>query len=352
MAPIMQAPLQGSAAQNIKLEGAGYRLPVVAQRTALERARDTVSPKSRQKSRAMRQQMSQTTFPIATYEIAGFQFKVKHNPWAAHVGNVFVCGVGAYKESESNSIDVLNIINKVTKKAAANEKMFAQVMLNNIVARTAISSEQLEEAGLGQADEKLLKQINRLILLISLFEITRRGFSECTIKNAAGKENVIPARPFAICFVKSLMLLINGHVRMEQVFGEDAQYGVSTTRKLNTLEGIAASFEKFDNLNALYVEKIYLPTLNAREAIHYAALKQRFPAGQMVARSEVLHQELGEIYGRVGSPGARYETPATKRTLTMLRDSERDTLNDFSLGMDPLEDSDSLDSAPKKPRGS
>jgi hypothetical protein len=316
------------------IEGASTRVFIAALTAVLNQTENALSPETKQLFHPLRDNIAwkknaKHKFLSNYYSFGGVEFSVTPNPAPGHLGNVFLHGIGAYDKEKPDSNSILSILASLTDGNPEKEREVAQMLKDHLRDGTPFEASLFEKKGAAQ--DRWYKRMNGLLLLIGVFEITRRGFTEHLIINSKSpEERHIPFRPFAIGLSKALDLVADGHLRMKDVFGFDAPYGMSTTRGLNSPTGIEKSFQKLEEIHRLYAEKYYPAQLDENALERYKILTSRFTQGGIVPRSEVLHQELRMNFGGKGSPNRPYQSrnPTPNCSPTTIKRS-REVLGDI-----------------------
>ncbi|HVT62836.1 MAG TPA: hypothetical protein VHD33_05035, partial [Legionellaceae bacterium] len=90
----------------------------------------------------------------------------------------------------------------------------------------------------------------KICYLTSVKEITRRMY---TGLRSNGSE--VQKLPFATIHAKALILIRDGHLRMIQVFSQDADYGIASGDNI-TSSNLGRTIQKAHNIDKLYNDKV------------------------------------------------------------------------------------------------
>ena len=96
-------------------------------------------------------------------------------------------------------------------------------------------------------------------------EISRRMASENYFKQIPGQHGHYGKNlPFGMALFRSLRLIEEGHIRLGDVFSENAPFGISTgiSITLPTVNGLKATKDKLNELNKHFIEYFYEPAIS------------------------------------------------------------------------------------------
>lgn len=174
------------------------------------------------------------------------QFK----PFIGHTGNHHIKGANAYGKRKNN--DILATINWFTGADPEKEKKLARLFLKYKGGdANAFSYETMQEAGITfkktKANMLLVERLYKVAYLICFMEVIRR--------ENPGKKNGkrVEEFPFNTAICCALSLIYYGYLSMEDVFNDDALFGVFTGAEI-TSKNLERTRMKFNQLFVLYLE--------------------------------------------------------------------------------------------------
>lgn len=239
----------------------------------------------------------------------------QNKPSDNNLGNLFVMGVGRYGEYDSKAI--LSLLTKTlddmeeraVKRSIdklSKDKEFTIFYLNFLRKKLRCECEKklvklmIEFSRDGKAidvtdfdlkdtkkNKGFVDRLNRLIFLTSFAEIWRYMY---TTKSMVDKKNVEKIA-FANAHARVLQLIQDGELSMQDVFDEDADFGLPTGKQIT--KNTPKVIEKFIQVNELY---------NKKELIDYdeSALEflKRFPEGGIASFRKTHVTELKEVFDK------------------------------------------------------
>ncbi len=191
-----------------------------------------------------------------------------------HLGDYYLDMGGG----SANYDKIIQIINNITQKIKTVEVDVARFMLEFVHNGTPVTL-----ASLQTIKQKATQQdVNNLNTI----------FYHCFIKEVA--RWMIPMEkshnlPLATAQARALQLIINGKLRMEDVFAKNARYGVYTGENIGA--DLLALTQKIKDINDKYENDILsqLPL--------YQSFKQQNPKGAVVSSRKALRAELQKTFG-------------------------------------------------------
>lgn len=170
--------------------------------------------------------------------------KYQEKPAINNLSNFFLSGVGTYHE------DILPFINKLTGKDPESEMVLAKMLLKysatkQVPAEKMFVKYQLELSKSVPAKRNEVIKFNKVAFLVVVKEVSRRIHH--------GPD--IPQYPFGVAIAKTLILLSDGHLKMADVFGANAKYGVFTGSNIMDSGNLKATKAIFNRVFDLYDEK-------------------------------------------------------------------------------------------------
>ncbi len=217
--------------------------------------------------------------------------KYQEKPSLNNVSNFILKGIGSYGK------DILPFINTLTAKDPEYEMVLAKLLLKfsatkKVPTFAMLEKYDLELPGSMTAKRNSIIKFNKMALLIVVKEVSRRRHH--------GPD--IPDYPFGIAIAKALLLLSDGHLRMEQVFDADAKYGVFTGTKIMDTNNLRALKGKFNRVFDLYDRKYSTITCNKE-------FLGAHPGAKIISTREVNHQISLAVYGGLSdSDNETYES--------------------------------------------
>lgn len=175
--------------------------------------------------------------------------KYIHKPVPGHLGGFFM----PIKPNENDYAAIMQIISSLTNDNPIIEHLLARCMIIYSNTGRPMPRSALHRLGLN-LDDAHYELLLKVCYLTSVKEITRRMY---TGLRSNGSE--VPKLPFAIIHARALILIKEGHLRMSQVFSQDADYGIASGYEITSVN-IQRTLLKAHNINKLYnekVEKIY-----------------------------------------------------------------------------------------------
>ena len=122
-------------------------------------------------------------------------------------------------------------------------------------------------------DEAFRAKIDAFLLHTAYLEVTRRHGP------SADKGHKTRTLPIALALFLSLELVEAGKIRMSEIFGKNAKYGLPTGIEINSKSGFKDAEKKWDNLIRLYAQ-------------HFGKFN-----GENISAVEELHQKFRERGG-------------------------------------------------------
>lgn len=221
-----------------------------------------------------------------------FTYRQRNNPHYNHPGDYYMSDLGKYSE-------MVEFINKITgsnsdKINILNEKKLAGYMLRYSQSGNSMTLDELKHLYTNATEDDLL--------------MIHRIFYHCFVKEPSrfflAKENNHQL-PLVSANARALQLLVRGHLKMCDVFSQDAPYGVFTAKEIGS--NIDALKTKIDIINKKY-EKQLLNTYSAH-ADNYFTFMHHHPQSKVIPTRQQFRKELQEVYGgESDSDGEGYDT--------------------------------------------
>ena len=238
-----------------------------------------------------------------------FKINYQFQPVPGQLGNIYVRGVGRYSDEEAKStLNILTIFNRLTEEDPDKEKLLASVLLRYKRGDgSALNESNLRELGLilpatSAKRKTLLQQFNRAAFLICFQEVSRRKHQGYRVVKK-DRLQMVPELPFGIAVACLLKLLSDGHLRMADVFNEDALYGVFTGTGVMS-DNLLKTIQKFNDLFVFFVDK-YAPQLY--ELFEYGEAAEEL---NVVFTPEYFHKILrASDAGEEDSDNEEYDLP-------------------------------------------
>lgn len=211
----------------------------------------------------------------------------KHAPVPGHLGGFFMI----ISKEGHKYINIMSIIDGITGGNPLVERFLARSMIIFNQTGYPMPRTALRRMGVN-LNEQQYEVLIRICFLTSYKEITRRMFTGKRSNGAA-----VPELPFATAHARALRLIREGHLRMSQVFSQDADFGIAAGEKI-TGENLERTLEKLAKINKLYNEKILL---NKRPS--FLCLKNP----NEIASVKEIREELSDYGGDYDSDGEGYD---------------------------------------------
>lgn len=220
-----------------------------------------------------------------------FSYRQDNNPNLDHPGNYYMYGLGEYSA-------IMDFINKITDSGneinIVKEKKLANYMLRYSQSGTPMTLDELKKLYMEATDNDLLK-IHRIFYHCFVKEPSRFFLAKQTDHQL----------PLASANARALQLLVRGHLTMEDVFSQDAPYGVFTAEGVK--DDISALKIKIDRINEKYEQQIL--NINSAHADNYYAFMHHHPQAKVIPTRQQFRKELQEVYGgESDSNGEGYST--------------------------------------------
>jgi ankyrin repeat protein len=189
----------------------------------------------------------------------------QYKPERGHLGNIYVSGIGLYGIGGKDRI--LHVINQTTDEKPANEKKMARLLLDYArsgqpITTTAIKARGLRCFALKKDRVQQLGYLNRICYLTAVKEVTRRMHP-----GLRSDATVVEELPMGIAYSMSLRLIADGYLRMQDVFSDNAPYGLPTSASISSEREMVLVKNKLIKLNDLFYSTY--PNLDSsREGMH------------------------------------------------------------------------------------
>ncbi|MBA2651111.1 MAG: ankyrin repeat domain-containing protein [Tatlockia sp.] len=178
-------------------------------------------------------------------------------PLFGHLGNCFLRGIGKYGEKESQ--DIMQVIYTLTKNdlnSPSNllkEQAMASLFRFCLCSGTPITVQLLKQSGLIHerdvgVNDQILSRLNRIWFLTGIKEVSRRMLDKTV------------DLPLALAYIQGLHLVEDGYLSMQDLFADNAIYGLPTASKLQEPAICSLAKQMLIALNVLFA-KTY-PQLN------------------------------------------------------------------------------------------
>lgn len=218
-------------------------------------------------------------------------YKLRLDPHQNRLGDFYNIDLGKYKKIYDDTLwELVKTVDSVDKE---KERIIASWMLR--FAREGIVP-QVEDVQQLQPMLSVDIANNHLIQLI-------RIFYHCFVKEPVSLmicQNKDSEAPLAICQLRAVKLVAEGHLSLSDVFNQDSTYGVFTGTEIKG-PYIGKLREKVDRLNKLYMEKILLQKDDNQ--VQVTQYKQSFfgtnyphESHPISTRTEI-HMELRQFFG-------------------------------------------------------
>lgn len=171
--------------------------------------------------------------------------KYIHKPVVGHLGGFFM----PIKPKENDYAAIMQIISVLTQNNPLSEHLLARCMIIFSNTGSPMPRSALRRLGLG-LDDTQYELLLKICYLTSVKEMTRRMH---TGLRSDGSE--VRKLPFAMIHARALILIREGHLRMTQVFSQDADYGIASGYNI-TGSNIGSTLQKARNINRMYHDKI------------------------------------------------------------------------------------------------
>ncbi|CAF0901806.1 unnamed protein product [Didymodactylos carnosus] len=202
------------------------------------------------------------------------KYKQRTNPHCNHLGDYHMESIGSYAQ-------IIAVLNKITGSKAEHEKQLVELML-------AFSHDGKP------ATLQNLRAINNAV----------------TNDNVDYKDHELP---LATVQARALQLMKNGYLKIEEVFSENAPYGVFTGKEIG--KNMDNLREKIIRINDLYHKAILEQRSSNR--FPYIELWKTHSSVKTLATRKELHRELRETFGgESDTDGEGYESNDEKETLS------------------------------------
>ena len=153
------------------------------------------------------------------------------------------------KPKENDYSAIIQIVYILTKNNPNLEHLLARCMIIFSSTGQPMPRSALRRLGL-HLDDTHYGLLLKICYLTSVKEITRRMYTGLRID---GSE--VQKLPFATIHARALILIRDGHLRMTQVFSQDADYGIASGYNI-TSSNLRKTLQKARNINRLYHEKV------------------------------------------------------------------------------------------------
>ena len=232
--------------------------------------------------------------------------------WSKSVGSLFIYNIGPYGQTEKRT-SVLKVLNEIyhgsSCKIALQKKLFTKIE-EKVKIGSTITLEDLYSINpdIRKLDEiEVIARLHRLqamIYLVTNLEITRRPLYADSVgykqeKLGKQQQTVLCAEMMLDAWSKVFKLLQHGSLTSKQVFAQDAEYGLPTTKYLRKVED-AKLLRKIAKIDALYVQVFYPAAAAVAAEMGCVAIPSMEEAHQRFISCTTSKQE---------SPGKRYVTP-------------------------------------------
>lgn len=200
----------------------------------------------------------------------------QYHPQPGHLGNFFMAGIGRYGAGDKKHI--LFVINETTRtepadkdSQALNEKRLARLLLSytrqgNPITTTALIHEGLQLFKNKSDRVRQLQALNRICYLAGVKEVTRRMHPGVRCDGTEVEE-----LPMGVAYIMSLQLIADGYLSMQQVFDQNAEYGLPTATSISSDREIDGAKLKLLKLSSLFYAS-YSEKQPTREGLHQLLL--------------------------------------------------------------------------------
>lgn len=264
------------------------------------------------------------------------------------IGSVLIYNLGPYGNTTKVTavINVLREILQGTADRLATQKALFLLIEARVKVGQTINQEDLfilNPTFRGLAADELnarLQRLRALIYLITNYEITRRprfadsvGYKQTAAE--ASDPTVLCAEMILDVWTKVFRLLQTATLTIEQVFAQDAPYGLPTAKALRK-KPEAALINKIRAINTLYMQTFYPSAVLAAASIGKEAIPSMEEAHQRLSKATTIIEE---------SPGKTYITPKapSKRKQYGGLSSKADSVAKIQLNFDNIQVGDSLE---------
>lgn len=172
-------------------------------------------------------------------------FKYIHKPLPGHLGNFFMPIVPKKDKYEN----IIQMLLEFTNNDIFCERFLARCMIAFNRTGYPIPKATLRQMGI-RFDQDGYTILVKICYLTSVKEVTRRMFP-----GIRGNGEPASELPIAIIHYRALILVQEGFLRMQDVFSQDADYGVFTGDRIMG-ENLDRTLRKAIQINKLYNEKI------------------------------------------------------------------------------------------------
>ena len=186
-----------------------------------------------------------TSYPWQNLSYDGASIKYIHKPVPGHLGGFFM----PIKPKENDYAAIIQIISLLTNNNPYLEHLLARCMIIFSSTGQPMPRSALRRLGL-HLDDANYELLLKICYLTSVKEITRRIY---TGLRSNGSE--VQKLPFATIHARALILIRDGHLRMTQVFSQDADYGIASGDNI-TSSNLGKTLQKARNINRLYHDKV------------------------------------------------------------------------------------------------
>ena len=186
-----------------------------------------------------------TNYPWQNLSCNGAAINYIHKPVPGHLGGFFM----PIKPKENDYAAIIQIVSILTKNNPHLEHLLARCMIIFSSTGQPMPRRALRRLGL-HLDDTHYGLLLKICYLTSVKEITRRMYTGLRID---GSE--VQKLPFATIHARALILIRDGHLRMTQVFSQDADYGIASGYNI-TSSNLRKTLQKARNINRLYHEKV------------------------------------------------------------------------------------------------
>lgn len=206
------------------------------------------------------------------------KFIYTHKPVPGHLGGFFM-PILPKKNSYS---DIIGFINEFTQEDIYRERFLARCMIFFSNSGQPFPKVAFRQMGINLTNDQY-ELLTKICYLTSVKEITRRM---ATGQRSDGSE--VKVLPFALAHARALKLIREGYLHMNQVFSEDAEFGLPTGKSITT-SSYEESLEKVRKINALYTK--YREWVNSNK---------RYITVNESSSEKEMKQELLDTYGGYG----------------------------------------------------